>query len=225
MEAEYQAMRKKAGIGEVLDNSDGSDYETEQVFKQLHPDANYKLMDLLTGKVKPPKPKLYRRKTVTHDKKVKVVSVNESQPGSRLSGRRLLMSKTSSVNALHAPRNPNYQYHSTFNNKGKRVPRNMMIIRTDDENELHGHVANEATKNYLSKRFDDEFEERIFNQDHPRLRDAAAAAEEERRRNEEQLALFSRESGPPPEVVTKVVDMDAMTEAQKEKMFFENQNL
>ena len=69
MEAEYQAMRKKAGIGEVLDNSDGSDYETEQVFRQLRPDANYKLMDLLSGKVKPPKPKLYRRKTATQEKK------------------------------------------------------------------------------------------------------------------------------------------------------------
>ena len=54
-------MRKKAGIQEVLDNSDGSDYETEQVFKQLRPNAGYKLMDLLTGKVKLPKKKLYKR--------------------------------------------------------------------------------------------------------------------------------------------------------------------
>lgn len=44
-------MRKKAGIEEALENSDGSDYETEQVFKKLYPDANHKLMDILTGKV------------------------------------------------------------------------------------------------------------------------------------------------------------------------------
>jgi hypothetical protein len=29
MEDKYQQMRKKAGIEEILDNSDGSDYETE----------------------------------------------------------------------------------------------------------------------------------------------------------------------------------------------------
>lgn len=48
-------MRKKAGIEEILDNSDGSDYETEQVFKKLYPDAKHKLMDILTGKIKEPK--------------------------------------------------------------------------------------------------------------------------------------------------------------------------
>lgn len=45
-------MRKDAGIDEVLNNSDGSDYETEQVFKKLRPNAGHKLMDLLEGKVK-----------------------------------------------------------------------------------------------------------------------------------------------------------------------------
>jgi hypothetical protein len=55
MEASYQQMRKNAGIEEILDNSDGSDYETEQVFKKLYPDAKHKLMDILTGKVKEPK--------------------------------------------------------------------------------------------------------------------------------------------------------------------------
>lgn len=55
MESQYFRMRKKAGIEEILDNSDGSDYETEQVFKKLRPNSNYKLMDILTGKVKDPK--------------------------------------------------------------------------------------------------------------------------------------------------------------------------
>ena len=53
-------MRKEAGIDEVLNNSDGSDYETEQVFKKLRPNAGYKLMDLLEGKVKEPKRKKSR---------------------------------------------------------------------------------------------------------------------------------------------------------------------
>ena len=47
MENQYFRMRKKAGIEEILDNSDGSDYETEQVFKKLRPNSNYKLMDIL----------------------------------------------------------------------------------------------------------------------------------------------------------------------------------
>jgi hypothetical protein len=47
-------MRKKAGIEEILDNSDGSDHETEEVFKKLYPDSNLKLMDILTCKVKEP---------------------------------------------------------------------------------------------------------------------------------------------------------------------------
>ena len=55
MENQYFRMRKKAGIEEILDNSDGSDYETEQVFKKLRPNSNYKLMDILSGKVKDPK--------------------------------------------------------------------------------------------------------------------------------------------------------------------------
>ena len=57
MSDHYQHMREKAGIDEIGSNSEGSDMETENVFKQLRPDAGYKLMDLLTGKVKPEKAK------------------------------------------------------------------------------------------------------------------------------------------------------------------------
>ena len=67
MMKQYHIMREKAGIQDVLDNSDGSDYETEQVFKKLRPNAGHKLMDLITGKVKPPKKRLYRRKGVQDD--------------------------------------------------------------------------------------------------------------------------------------------------------------
>lgn len=63
MKAQYEEMRKKAGISEVLDNSDGSDYETEQVFKQLRPNAGYKLMDILSGRIKEPKKKLFKRRS------------------------------------------------------------------------------------------------------------------------------------------------------------------
>lgn len=44
-------MRKTAGWDKPQEHSDGSDYETEEVFKKLRPKAGYKLMDLLTGKV------------------------------------------------------------------------------------------------------------------------------------------------------------------------------
>jgi hypothetical protein len=54
MDDHYERMRKKAGIEEILDNSDGSDLETEEVFRKLYPDANHKLMDILTLKVKQP---------------------------------------------------------------------------------------------------------------------------------------------------------------------------
>lgn len=52
MDRQYRTMRQIAGIDVEHDHSDGSDYETEKVFRQLRPDAGYKLMDLLTGKVK-----------------------------------------------------------------------------------------------------------------------------------------------------------------------------
>ena len=45
-------MRQIAGIDVEPEHSDGSDFDTENVFKQLRPNAGYKLMDLLTGKVK-----------------------------------------------------------------------------------------------------------------------------------------------------------------------------
>ena len=54
MENHYKTMRKQAGIEEMLENSDGSDQETEEVFKKLYPDSKHKLMDILTCKVKEP---------------------------------------------------------------------------------------------------------------------------------------------------------------------------
>ena len=48
-------MKAKAGINEENLNSDGSDFETEQVFKKLRPNSNNKLMDILTGKIQEPK--------------------------------------------------------------------------------------------------------------------------------------------------------------------------
>jgi hypothetical protein len=51
MNDHYKQMRKTAGWDKPPEHSDGSDYETEEVFKKLRPKAGYKLMDLLTGKV------------------------------------------------------------------------------------------------------------------------------------------------------------------------------
>lgn len=51
MNDHYKEMRKTAGWDKPQEHSDGSDYETEEVFKKLRPKAGYKLMDLLTGKV------------------------------------------------------------------------------------------------------------------------------------------------------------------------------
>lgn len=51
MNDHYKEMRKTAGWDQPQEHSDGSDFETEEVFKKLRPKAGYKLMDLLTGKV------------------------------------------------------------------------------------------------------------------------------------------------------------------------------
>ena len=59
---QYLQMKKKAKISLENEHSDGSDFETEQDFKKLRPDAGYKLMDLLTGKVKEPKKKAVKRR-------------------------------------------------------------------------------------------------------------------------------------------------------------------
>jgi len=62
MEAQYQEMRRKAKITADNEHSDGSDFQTEQDFRKLRPNAGYKLMDLLTGRVKEPKRKMFRKK-------------------------------------------------------------------------------------------------------------------------------------------------------------------
>lgn len=62
MMEQYLQMKRKAKISLENEHSDGSDFETEQDFKKLRPDAGYKLMDLLTGKVKEPKKKMLKRK-------------------------------------------------------------------------------------------------------------------------------------------------------------------
>lgn len=49
-------MRFKSGILDVI--SDGSDQETEAVFRQLRPNANYKLKDIIEGRVKEPPRKM-----------------------------------------------------------------------------------------------------------------------------------------------------------------------
>ena len=53
-------MRSKAGIEEILDLDDGSDQETEEVFRKLYPDSKHKLMDILTCKVKEPVKRIRR---------------------------------------------------------------------------------------------------------------------------------------------------------------------
>ena len=59
---QYQQMKRTAKISLDNENSDGSDFETEQYFKKLRPNAGYKLMDLLTGKVKETKKKILKKK-------------------------------------------------------------------------------------------------------------------------------------------------------------------
>ena len=58
-------MRDDAGITDEVEHSDGSDQEAEEVFKQLRPNAKYKLMDILSGKISDPKhqKKRFRPKT------------------------------------------------------------------------------------------------------------------------------------------------------------------
>ena len=50
----YEQKKEDAGLNVVDSHSDGSDFETEQVFKQLRPEATYKLMDILKGRVRDP---------------------------------------------------------------------------------------------------------------------------------------------------------------------------
>jgi len=57
-------MRKKAGFDGTPRDSEDSDHATEQVFKKLRPNADHKLIDVLTGKVKQPKPKLFMSKSL-----------------------------------------------------------------------------------------------------------------------------------------------------------------
>jgi hypothetical protein len=53
-------MKMNAGLCEEQEHSDGSDYESEQVFKKLKPGSTHKLMDILKGKVNMQKQKLYK---------------------------------------------------------------------------------------------------------------------------------------------------------------------
>ena len=70
MDTQYMKMRQIAGIDVEPEHSDGSDFDTENVFKQLRPNAGYKLMDLLTGKVKQPKKKLWKSKRLREQAKL-----------------------------------------------------------------------------------------------------------------------------------------------------------
>lgn len=56
-------MKMKAGLCEEQEHSDGSDYESEQVFKKLKPGSTHKLMDILKSKIDLTKQKLYKIKS------------------------------------------------------------------------------------------------------------------------------------------------------------------
>jgi len=64
MQKNYAKMRRNAGFDGTPRDSDNSDQETEEAFKKLRPKANHNLIDVLTGKVKEPKPKLFRPKSI-----------------------------------------------------------------------------------------------------------------------------------------------------------------
>ena len=81
MEDHYQKMRNKAGIEEILDQDDGSDQETEEVFRKLYPNSKHKLMDILTCKVKEPVKRIKRdsKFMVTSETKRLINGVNRFQ--------------------------------------------------------------------------------------------------------------------------------------------------
>jgi hypothetical protein len=60
MSHHYDKMKKDVGLDQYSHSSDSFDEESEAVFKQLRPHAKYRLMDLLEGKVKQPKKKLFK---------------------------------------------------------------------------------------------------------------------------------------------------------------------
>ena len=59
MDNHYLEMKEVAGFNELEPPSEGSDSETEAVFKKLRPNAKHSLNDILTGKVRQPKKKLF----------------------------------------------------------------------------------------------------------------------------------------------------------------------
>ena len=62
MHTHYMKMKREAGLENASSSSIDIDDETEAVFKQLRPNANYKLMDILEGRVKQKKPKMFLSK-------------------------------------------------------------------------------------------------------------------------------------------------------------------
>lgn len=51
MDTNYEAIKEKVAIGEVIDSSD-SDNENEQAFRELRPGVKYTLKDIAMNKVK-----------------------------------------------------------------------------------------------------------------------------------------------------------------------------
>lgn len=61
MEANYAELRRRVGV-DRFDQATDSDREVERDFRILRPDANYKLDDVLRGRVKDTERRLPRRK-------------------------------------------------------------------------------------------------------------------------------------------------------------------
>lgn len=59
MSTQYQGMRKHAGFDGPVRSENTEDLETKAAFKALRPNAKHELADVLTGKVKEARPKLF----------------------------------------------------------------------------------------------------------------------------------------------------------------------
>lgn len=80
MSTHYTRMKKEIGIDEYSHSSDSVDEQSEAVFRQLRPTAQYKLTDLLEGRVKEPKKKLFKSRELRNLEK----QINDSHQSQKI---------------------------------------------------------------------------------------------------------------------------------------------
>lgn len=71
MNQHYHRMKQEAGLDNTSCSSEDLDQHTEAVFRQLRPNANFNLVDILEGRVKQPKPRMFLSKQMRQELEVR----------------------------------------------------------------------------------------------------------------------------------------------------------